>query len=276
MRFAVLGNPIAHSLSPLIHQHFAQQCGIDLTYERLLVEGSLAETADKFFAAGGAGCNVTVPCKLEACAYASTLSDNAAAAGAVNTLKKEADGRISGFNTDGPGLMQDLKRLRFPLQGARVLLLGAGGAARGIVRPLLTEGISSLTIVNRTFDKAAVLATLCPEQIRACTYQELNAEIPSFHLVLNATAASLQGALPDVRDSVLQQAGAAYDLMYTPQGSTPFTLHCEELGVRQCADGIGMLIAQAALSFKIWLGLDADVAQTVSYLRTYLAGRKQA
>ena len=227
LRYAVLGNPIAHSLSPLIHAHFAQQLRIDLSYERILVKGPFKAAADDFFAHGGRGCNVTLPCKLEACAYAHKLSAAAAAAGAVNTLKQEADGTVSGFNTDGPGLMLDLKRLQFPLQQARVLM--------------------------------------------ARSFAELNSQSGlQFDLIINGSASSIQGTLPDVKPEILAAAQAAYDLMYTKAGTTIFTEHCRASGVQQTADGIGMLISQAALSFEIWQGVRPDIAETITYLTSVL------
>lgn len=271
LRYAVLGNPIAHSLSPLIHAHFAQQLRIELSYERILVKGPFKAAADDFFAHGGRGCNVTLPCKLEACAYAHKLSAAAAAAGAVNTLKQEADGTVSGFNTDGPGLMLDLKRLQFPLQQARVLIIGAGGAVKGILLPLLQEQPAAVTVVNRTLSRAQTLADQHPGKVQALSFAELNAQSGlQFDLIINGSASSIQGTLPDVKPEILAAAQAAYDLMYTKAGTTIFTEHCRASGVQQTADGIGMLISQAALSFEIWQGVRPDIAETITYLTSVL------
>lgn len=283
MRFAVFGNPIAHSLSPLIHEHFASQVGLNLTYERILVDRPFATMVTDFFEAGGNGCNVTVPCKLEAFALATRLSDNAQAAGAVNTLKRDDDGSISGFNTDGQGLVRDLQRLHLLKDKARVLILGAGGAAQGIVRPLLEAGVAHITMVNRQVTKAANIAAHFPSKVEAQSYQSLNESLAaklshdhqavSFDLIINATSSSLLHVLPPIEALIVQQAGAVYDLMYTPQGETIFTRFARDLGVGKTADGIGMLIAQAALSFEIWTGKRPDIAKTIAYLQAYLQER---
>ncbi len=285
MHFAVLGNPIAHSLSPVIHSYFAKILGLKLSYERILVAAPFAKVAADFFAAGGAGCNVTVPCKLEACAFADSLDDNAAAAGAVNTLKRNADGTISGFNTDGPGLVLDLKRLNMLPDNARILIVGAGGAAQGIVQPLLNAGAEQITLANRHAAKAVKIAAkfASSSKVNAVSLNTLNEGqaahlarhhyAKSFDLVINATSSSLQHMLPPLEPLILQRAGAAYDLMYTPQGGTIFTRCCTELGLKHCADGIGMLIAQAALSLELWTGQRPDIAQAIAYLQRYLQGR---
>lgn len=269
-----MGNPINHSLSPVLHAYFAAQCGIDMDYGRLLVEGPFADCADRFFAAGGRGANITLPCKLEAFAYADQLSDNARQAGAVNTLKKEEDGSITGFNTDGPGFIRHLQYLNYPLQGASVLIIGAGGAAKGILRPLLSEQPQRVVIVNRTAQRALELAARdADSRVSGCSFADLRAHPQYFDLIINASSSSINGVLPEVSDNCLAQAAAVYDLMYSPAGNTIFTDHCSALGVSRCSDGFGMLVGQAVLSFKIWTGIEPDFAQSLQDLRRQLAAR---
>lgn len=275
MQYAVMGNPIHHSLSPLLHAYFAQKCGIDMDYGRILVEGPFKDAADKFFAAGGKGCNITLPCKLEAFEYAGRLSDNAKRAGAVNTLKKEADGVICGYNTDGPGLVKHLLYLNYPVKGAKILIIGAGGAAKGILGPLLAEDPESMVIVNRTAAKAEDLAARAADaRVSAVAFEALaKDEHAAFDLVINASASSIQSTLPQVTDALLCKASAVYDLMYSKEGSTIFTEHCKALGIGQCSDGFGMLVGQAVLSFKIWNGVEPDFYQALTDLRGMLGSK---
>ncbi len=261
-RYAVFGNPIAHSLSPKIHAFFARDTGDELSYEPILVpEGRFADTAHEFFC-DGKGCNVTVPCKLDAYAFADVLTPYAEAAGAVNTLKKLEDGRIEGDNTDGRGLTADLKRLGVKLKGAKVLVMGAGGAARGIIRPLQDENTALITIVNRTIEKAKKLAEHFG--VTACSYEGLSAE---YDVIINATSTSLNGTLPPLADEIFRKAFFAYDLMYKPDGETVFTKKAFENGCTGVADGFGMLIMQAALSFELWRGVKPDVIKAINYFR---------
>ncbi|MBO8415803.1 MAG: shikimate dehydrogenase [Proteobacteria bacterium] len=275
MQYAVMGNPIHHSLSPLLHAYFAQKCGIDMDYGRILVEGPFKDAADKFFAAGGKGCNITLPCKLEAFEYAGRLSDNAKRAGAVNTLKKEADGVICGYNTDGPGLVKHLLYLNYPVKGAKILIIGAGGAAKGILGPILAEDPQSIVIVNRTAAKAEDLAVRAADaRVSAVAFEALaKDEHAAFDLVINASASSIQSTLPQVTDALLCKASAVYDLMYSKEGSTIFTEHCRALGIGQCSDGFGMLVGQAVLSFKIWNGVEPDFYQALTDLRGMLGSK---
>ena len=272
--YAVLGNPVVHSLSPVIHAYFAKSTGEDISYGRLLVpRGQFAETVSAFFKEGGRGCNITVPCKLDAMAYArehGELTETAQAAGAVNTLKVEGD-TVLGDNTDGRALTQDLRRLGCPLEGARVLLIGAGGAARGIILPLLKTGkVASVTLVNRTFEKARELTEwFATDKLQALRFEDLKAD---YDVVLNASSSSLMGVLPPVADTVLKASSFGYDLMYRPEGKTLFTEHLKSLGVT-AHDGLGMLICQAAESFYLWRGKRPDVTATTAYLREYLASQ---
>lgn len=248
-RYAVFGNPIAHSLSPQIHSYFADQTKQDLVYDRVLVpEGEFKATADKFFSEGGCGCNVTVPCKLDAYSYADTLTEYAKAAGAVNTLKKLPDGSVLGDNTDGRGLVLDLLRTNCPLKGSRILIIGAGGAARGIIKPIVEQLPQSVTIVNRTLSKAKELAAIY-EGVEATDFSELDGV---FDVIINATSTSLDGKLPAISDSIYKNAVYAYDLMYRKNENTVFVQKALDCGIKHVHDGFGMLVGQAILSFELW------------------------
>jgi shikimate dehydrogenase len=263
--YAVFGNPIAHSKSPAIHAAFAKQCGQDMDYTALLapLEG-FPETVLAFRAGGGAGANVTVPFKEQAFAMSEMRTPRAEAAGAVNTFKFE-DGRILGDNTDGVGLVNDLSRnLSWPLGGKRILLMGAGGAARGVVLPLLQAGPAELFIVNRTASKAEALARQFTgiANVAGGGYEQLPGK--RFDGVINATAASLAGDLPPLPQDVFAAGGWAYDMMYGRD--TPFTAFARAHGV-QVADGLGMLVEQAAEAFFLWRGVRPQTAPVIRQLR---------
>ncbi len=268
-RYVVIGNPIAHSKSPQIHARFAQQTGEDIAYERLLapVDGFDAAVRE-FIAAGGRGANVTVPFKLDAFALADERSARADAAGAVNTLKFDG-GRIIGDNTDGVGLVRDIvANAGVPVAGKRVLLLGAGGAARGVVLPLLAESPAELTIANRTVAKAdELLAQFGHPALRASRFEHLSG---AFDIVINATSASLSAELPPVPvpASVFSSASFAYDMMY---GAQP-TVFMQLAAMHGAAvrNGLGMLVEQAAESFFIWRGVRPDTAAVYQWLRSQL------
>ena len=270
-RYAVIGNPIAHSKSPLIHARFAEQTGEPIEYTHLLapVDGFVPHVR-AFIEAGGRGMNVTVPFKLEAHALADTLSPRAAAAGAVNTLRFGADG-IYGDNTDGVGLVSDIERnLGVPLKGARILLLGAGGAARGVVLPMLERLPHTLTIVNRTQAKAeelvAQFAGAAGEAGCRLTGGGVRAIEPgAYDVIVNATAGSLDASLPDCDDRAFGAGTLAYDMMYGAQ-ATVFMRHAQTFGART-ADGLGMLVEQAAESFYVWRGVRPDGAPVLAALR---------
>ncbi|RKP51149.1 shikimate dehydrogenase [Trinickia fusca] len=272
--YAVVGNPVAHSKSPFIHARFAEQMGERIEYRPLLapVDG-FEQTARSFIAVGGRGLNVTVPFKLEAHALAQRLSPRAAAAGAVNTLRFDADG-IFGDNTDGVGLVRDIEvNLGVPLQGARILLLGAGGAARGAVLPLLERAPHGLTIVNRTAGKAEALV----EQFGAAAREAgcalagggPDAVMPQpYDVIVNATAGSLDAALPECDARAFGAATLAYDMMYGAE-PTVFMRHASAQGAR-VADGLGMLVEQAAESFFVWRGVRPDGTPVLAALRERL------
>ncbi len=262
--YAVFGNPVAHSRSPTIHQMFAAQEGAAIEYERLLADpGCFAQAAAAFFAAGGAGANVTVPFKTDACAWAASLSERARAAGAANTLIKQADGRIHADNTDGLGLVADIGRnFQVALAGKRILLIGAGGAARGVILPLLECRPASLTIANRTAAKAQELAAIFG--IRAAGLDELPAA--GFDIIINATSGSLSGQVPAIAPAVFAQCELAYDMAYGRE-PTAFMRFAAEAGARQSADGLGMLVEQAAESYRLWRGFSPKTAPVLASLR---------
>ena len=269
-RYAVIGNPIAHSKSPQIHAAFARQTGQALSYEALLapVDG-FAQTVADFRAQGGRGLNVTVPFKLEAFALAERHTPRAQAAGAVNTLAFDADG-ILGDNTDGAGLVRDLTaNLDFALAGRRILLLGAGGATRGVLLPLLDSRPARLTIANRTVAKAEALSTLFAARagdcvLDACGFDALAGR--RFDLVINATAASLADELPPLPPGLYAEGALAYDMMYG-RDPTRFMRAALADGAARAEDGLGMLVEQAAESFALWRGVRPDSGPVLAALR---------
>jgi shikimate dehydrogenase len=264
-RYAVFGNPIAHSKSPLIHAEFARQTGQDMVYEARLapLSGFVAEV-ERFRAEGGKGANVTVPFKVEAFHYARVCTERARQAGAVNTLKFDGD-VVLGDNTDGAGLVRDITvNLGEPIRGRRVLLVGAGGAARGVVHPLLAQGPAFLFIANRTVDKARALAQALTAEgpVAAGGFADLGAQ--SFDLVINATSAGLADELPPLPETVFSTGALAYDMVYGRP--TPFMAFAHRCGAR-VADGLGMLVEQAAESFFLWRGVRPDTAPVIELLR---------
>ena len=271
-RYAVFGNPIAHSKSPFIHTLFARQTQQQLTYERIEapLDGFAAAIAE-FFASGGKGCNVTVPFKEEAYQVAQQLSPRAKLAGAVNTLKLTDDGLLLGDNTDGAGLVQDLKFHGVELQGRRILLLGAGGAARGALGPLFAESPSEIVIANRTAEKATHLAEHFASlgAIRAVAYGDLQG---AFDVIINSTSASLAGAIPPVPGHLIHSQLVAYDMMYGV-AETSFNAWARQLGAHKVIDGLGMLVAQAAESFAVRRGIRPGTKQEINELRRNMGMR---
>ncbi len=268
-RYAVIGNPIEHSKSPQVHALFAQQTGQAMHYERLLAPiDSFAESVHEFIAQGGRGANVTVPFKLEAFALAQELTPRAQAAGAVNTLSFSADG-IKGDNTDGIGLVRDITlNAGVPLRNRSVLLLGAGGAARGVILPLMEENIAGLVIANRTQPRAMELAqqfSYSDVPVSSAAFEQLD---QCFDVIINATSASLDSALPPLPDGVFGPETLAYDMMYGAQ-PTIFMQHAAQRGA-VVRDGLGMLIEQAAESFFIWRGVRPETAPVYQWLRGQL------
>ncbi|HEX3381775.1 MAG TPA: shikimate dehydrogenase [Paraburkholderia sp.] len=279
-RYAVIGNPVGHSKSPFIHGRFAAQTGEPVEYGHLLAPvDAFVPHVRAFIEAGGRGLNVTVPFKLDAHAFADTLSPRAAAAGAVNTLRVDADG-IYGDNTDGFGLVRDIEvNLGVSLKGARILLLGAGGAARGVVLPMLERTPHTLTIVNRTAAKAEALVDQFAQAARdaQCRLTGGSAraiEAGQYDVIVNATAGSLDAALPECDDRAFGNGTLAYDMMYSAH-PTVFMQHAAKLGARG-ADGLGMLVEQAAESFYVWRGVRPDGAPVLAELRALLTAPSPA
>ena len=266
-RYAVIGNPIAQSKSPRLHAAFALQTGQDLCYEAILAPLDGFEAAVRaFIAAGGKGLNVTVPFKQQAWALAGRLSARAQAAQAVNTLKFDAEG-IYGDNTDGIGLVSDIRdRLGFALAGARVLLLGAGGAARGVLLPLLQQGPACLTIACRTPEKALPLLALGAGHGRVQLASLAAPGADGFDVVINATSASLSGAGLSLPPGSYRPGALAYDMVYG-EGPTPFMRTAQAEGAARTADGLGMLVGQAAESFLLWRGIRPEVGPVLASLR---------
>ena len=263
--FYVIGNPIGHSLSPAIHAAFAERTGLDIVYEKRLfaVDDFSGELQHLLATEPVSGANVTVPFKQQAFAVCTMLSERARKAGAVNTLVFPKDGAIVGDNTDGIGFVRDLKRLYGEkLADARVLLLGAGGAARGLLA-VLPNSVQSVTVANRTQAKAKALADTFG--VFACSLEATQGS--TWDIVVNATSASLSGAIPAVGEGVLAGAGLCYDLMYA-RSQTPFMQKARQVGCPNVHDGLGMLVEQAAESFQIWTGIRPPVEPVLSGLRT--------
>jgi len=270
--YCVMGNPIAHSLSPRIHMRCAQLVGIPLHYSARLVplDGFLAAVRE-FAQQGGRGCNVTVPFKLEAAQCADTCSQQVQLAGAANTLTLQQDGTIHADNTDGIGLVWDIERnANFQLAGRDVLLLGAGGAAAGVLEPLMAAGVAHITVANRTQAKAEALAA-SHAQVAAQHGTELRTASPTaverdFDLIINATASSLAGAAVPVTAHVLRPGALAYDMMYGPPAQG-FMAWANQHGAT-ARDGLGMLVEQAAQAFLLWHGVRPPSAQVLAELQT--------
>lgn len=270
-RYAVMGHPIAHSKSPFIHRRFATETGEPVTYDALHIEpDGFGEAVARFRSEGGCGLNVTIPFKEEAFALATRRSARAARAGAVNTLWFDGTD-ICGDNTDGIGLVRDLVRnLAVELRDRSVLVLGAGGAARGIVGPLLDESPRVLVIANRTPPRAMDLARCFEGQgpVRAAALDALPTQ--EFDVVVNATAASLAGDLPSLASGTLRAGGVAYDTAYAAP-PTPFVRWGTGEGAAVSTDGLGMLVEQAAESFRLWRGREPSTGPVIDALRAHLA-----
>jgi shikimate dehydrogenase len=268
LRYAVFGNPVSHSRSPRIHARFARQFGIDLEY--VAIEAPLDDFAGavrRFREQGGKGCNVTVPFKREAWELADRRTGRAELAGAVNTLQFETDGTILGDNTDGIGLVRDLTvNLDTRIYDRRVLVVGAGGAVRGILGPLLEQAPWELVLANRTVARAEELARVFAGvgPVRPSAFEALTGR--SFDLVINGTAASLAGAVPDLPEDLFAPGALAYDLMYG-DGSTPFLDWARGCGAAHVADGLGMLVEQAAESFLLWHGQRPETELVIREMR---------
>jgi shikimate dehydrogenase len=272
--YAVFGNPIAHSKSPLIHTAFAQQTHQTIQYEAILVDtqpGEFAKAVQSFQAQGGKGFNITVPFKQVAFELADQRSARAQLAGAVNTMWFDDQGRRIGDNTDGIGITRDLTfNHGASLHDRRLLILGAGGAVRGVLEPLLNESPAHCVIANRTLAKAQELVELFTplgKNLTACSYDALTGQ--SFDLIINGTSTSLHGELPPLPDGILTEQGWVYDMMYASQ-PTVFMQWGLAQGAARALDGLGMLVEQAAEAFYIWRGIRPDTAPVIAQLRHIL------
>jgi shikimate dehydrogenase len=276
-RYAVFGNPIQHSKSPQIHSVFAAQTNQAMEYCcRCIPIGHFKSAADQFFADGGKGLNITVPFKLDAYHYAQQLTKRAQQAGAVNTLTMK-DQVIIGDNTDGIGLLTDIRSLLgWRINNARVLVMGAGGAVRGVLAPLLNEQPNCLLIVNRDKSKAQQLVKLFTHLMNTttcdyCSYEELNEKLlhehkQPFDIIINGTSASLNNQLAPMPDRVIHSGSYCYDMVYRAE-STTFLQWAQQRGAALLSDGLGMLVCQAAESFYQWRGVRPDVKSVIRQLR---------
>ncbi len=273
-QYAVFGNPINHSKSPGIHRQFAEQTGQDMHYAKQLVdENAFEASAEAFFAQGGKGLNITVPFKLDAFSFADDTTPRAQRAGAVNTLALQTDGSILGDNTDGIGMVHDMHNLGWQLHGKRILVLGAGGAVRGVLQPLLAEQPQQIVIANRTFAKAQALELQFHDlgDVRALTYEQLAGE--QFDLVINGTSASLAGDLPPLPANLLAANACCYDMMYGAE-PTVFMTWASQQGASAVADGLGMLVGQAAEAFYLWRHIRPEVIPVITAMRHQLGEKK--
>ncbi len=267
-RYAVFGNPIGHSKSPFIHQQFALQTGESIQYEAILAPlDGFADAWQQFVAAGGKGANVTMPFKEQAFVLADVLSERAVQAGAVNTLMFNDAGQVVGDNTDGVGLLHDLARLNLVLTDAKVLILGAGGATRGIIGPLLSAGVAKIVIANRTLAKAQTIAAIFEQRVSAAALDNIPQQ--PYTLIINATSSGLSGERPPIAAATLTGCQLAYDMLYGAV-PTPFLTWCRAHGVQQTADGLGMLVEQAAAAFTLWRGKSPDTAPVMAQLKAQL------
>ncbi len=271
-KYLVFGHPISQSKSPFIHTLFARQTMQDLEYSSQEPEpGQFLQQVKAFFEQGGKGCNVTAPFKEEAFQFADRLTERAELAGAVNTLKKLDDGEIIGDNTDGEGLVQNLLQYQVPLEGANILLIGAGGAARGVIKPLLDQQPQQLTVVNRTYEKAARLAERFKPYGLVNVVHMDKVDAP-FDLIINSTSASLYKQIPQISTQIFGSTSVAYDMAYSA-GITTFNQWARDNGAVQAYDGLGMLVGQAAESFMLWRGLRPGTKQVLRELRKNLEGQ---
>ena len=270
-RYAVFGNPIKHSKSPQIHTLFAEQTGQILNYTAELVEvGQFDQAIKDFIQHNGKGLNVTVPFKEDAWKCATQHSERALRAGAVNTLMVRQDGSLYGDTTDGTGLVRDLiQNHNIQIKDKDILLIGAGGAVRGVLEALLQQQPSSLLIANRTKQKAVQLAKDFSDlgQLNGCGLDEINKM--SFDIVINGTSASLQGDLPPLPETIFKSKSSSYDMMYAAQ-ATPFMIWSEAHGATQIFDGLGMLVEQAAESFYIWRNVRPETKPVIQHIRNLL------
>jgi shikimate dehydrogenase len=265
LRFAVMGNPVEHSLSPTIHQLFAQQTGIELSYEKIQIDESRFEDQVRdFFQQEGKGLNITVPCKPQAFAMGQQTTPRCKKAKAANTLWM-SNNELHADNTDGVGLVRDLAR-HLDLNHKRILILGAGGAARGILGPLFDQQPQAIVLVNRSISRAESLAEDF-DLLNVCTFAQFKAQPQTFDLIINATSASLEGMNLDVPTSIFQKDSLCYDLAYQARGDTPFVHWAKSQNIK-AVDGLGMLVEQAAEAYFIWHKILPEVNPVLSALRS--------
>lgn len=264
-QYLVYGNPIAQSRSPDIHRIFAKENQIDIDYQKQLAEvGAFPAAVNDFISKGGKGANVTAPFKEDALNMSDVLTERASLAGAVNTLTFK-NGKIYGDNTDGEGLVQDLLMNDVVLENCRILILGAGGAVRGVILPILAQSPRSITIANRTVSKAKDLCNnFNDKRLTGCGFDETGEQ--EFDLIINATSASLSGDLPPIPSSLVSANVACYDMVYSKE-PTPFLKWADLQGASKTIDGLGMLVGQAAVSFSVWHGVSPDVKPVIETLR---------
>lgn len=265
--YAVIGNPISHSKSPLIHTQFAKQTGQELTYNTLCSPvDSFTKFVEMFQISGGKGLNITVPFKLDAWRFSDDLTDLAKRAEAVNTLIFNDDKSVTGANTDGIGIVRDLlQNHNIELKNKRILILGAGGAVRGVLQPLLNEKPTSIMIANRTVEKAVALAKDFADlgDVSGGGFDDIG--LDNFDLIINGTAASLQGDVPPISDTCLAPQGSCYDMMYSIE-DTAFVTWAKQHNAANALDGLGMLVEQAAESFYLWRGVRPDTQPVLEYM----------
>lgn len=266
-RYAVFGNPIKHSKSPQIHQCFAKQFGHDISYEKQCVEiDEFKDVVKQFFADGGKGLNITVPFKEQAFEVATDLSERAQLAGAVNFLMPCENG-IKADNTDGFGLVLDITENQgWGLQGKRILVLGAGGAVRGVLLPLLEQNPTEIILANRTLEKAENLAEIFSSYGNISAREFWAEDETPFDVIINGTSASLQGDIPKLNPKGIAANTCIYDMVYGDE-PTPFMTWASEQGAVKIADGFGMLVGQAAESYRLWRGEMPDISDAIQILR---------
>jgi shikimate dehydrogenase len=270
-RYAVFGNPIAHSKSPLIHRLFARQTGQELEYTAIEAGiGHFDPSVRAFLAGNGRGLNVTVPFKEDAWRFADTHSARAERAGAVNTLIKREDGTVYGDTTDGVGLVTDLTvNHGITLADQDILVIGAGGAVRGVLEALLSHQPASLFIANRTASRASALAADFSDMGNISGGGLDDVAERRFDVIINGTSASLQGELPDLPATIFAPGACSYDMMYAAE-DTPFMTWSRDNGASRCFDGLGMLVEQAAESFYLWRGVRPETASVITAVRDQL------
>lgn len=268
IRLAVIGNPVAHSRSPEIHEMFAQQAGLDIQYERILAAlDAFPESVQAFVDEGGTGFNVTLPFKHEAFRLADETSRAAKASETVNTMTALAAARLKGDNTDGIGLLRDIEvNLGWPIRGARILVLGAGGAVSGVLPAILEAGCRQLDIYNRTHARAQELETRFQGPVRAVDADALEGP---YELVISGTSAGLSGTSIELPPGIVGGSSRCYDMIYAAE-TTAFNAWAIANGCRQCRDGLGMLVEQAAAAFDIWFGFKPETGPVINQLRERL------